>query len=109
MAKAVFRPAEVTLTGDKVVLEAPHSFPGMEQFAPLEESYDVLEEVEEYTGPSASDLRREAEEFKTQWEGEKEAMMNSAKEEADAIIKEAEETAFKEVKRKSDEAQVIRR
>jgi flagellar assembly protein FliH len=108
MAKAVFRPTEVTLTGDKVVLDAPQPFSGTEQFSPLEESYDVLEEVEEYKGPTADDLRREAEEFKAQWETEKEAMIRAAKEEADRIVKEAEEAAFQEVKRKSDEAQVIR-
>jgi flagellar assembly protein FliH len=36
-------------------------------------------------------------------------MINAAQEEADKIIKEAEEAAFQEVKRKNDEAQVIRR
>jgi flagellar assembly protein FliH len=109
MAKAVFRPGEVTLGGEKIVLEAPHSFPDLAHLAPAEEEFEELPEKEEYSGPTADDLRREAESFKIQWESEREAMIRSARAEADGIIKEAEEAAFQEVKRKTDEAQSLKR
>ncbi|MDR0403265.1 MAG: flagellar assembly protein FliH [Treponema sp.] len=109
MAKAVFRPGEVTLVGSRVVLDPPHSFPGLEHLAPVEEVVEEIEEVPEYQGPTADDLRREAEAFKVRWEQEKEAMLRSARAEADMIIKEAEQAAFQEVKRKTDQAQAAKR
>jgi flagellar assembly protein FliH len=66
-------------------------------------------EVPEYTGPTADDLRREAELFKSGWDAEREAMIGSAKAEAGAIVKEAEAAAFEEVRRKSNEALKIRK
>jgi len=109
MAKAVFRPGELTVVENKVFLEAPTGFG-----TPLaqEDEFEELEDagaVEEYTGPTADDLRREAEAFKLQWENEREALVRSAKMEADGIIKEAEGAAFAEVKRKTGEAQSIKR
>jgi flagellar assembly protein FliH len=109
MAKAVFRPGEVTLVDNRVVLDPPHSFPGLAHLAPVEEAVEEIEEVPEYSGPTADDIRREAEAFKTRWEQEKEVMIRSARVEADAIIKEAEEAAFQEVKRKTDLAQTAKR
>jgi flagellar assembly protein FliH len=109
MAKAVFRPSEITLSDKKVILDPPHAFPDLAHLAPAEETLETLEDVEEYQGPTADDLRREAEAFKTQWETEQEAMIRSAKAEAERILKEAEETAFQEVKRKTDQAQSLKR
>jgi hypothetical protein len=43
MAKAVFRPGEVTVVDSKVILEPPHSFPGLAHLAPVD---DELEEIE---------------------------------------------------------------
>ena len=109
MAKAVFRPGELTVVESKVILEPPGGFPGA---ASLEDELEEIEEIggaEEYTGPTADDLRREAEAFKAQWEQEKEALVRSAKTEADGIIREAESAAFAEVKRKTGEAQSLRR
>ncbi len=60
--------------------------------------------VEEYTGPTADDLRREAELFRQNWEQEKQHMMESAEQEAKQIVSDAEERAFAEVKQKGDEA-----
>jgi len=107
MAKAVFRPGELTVVESRVFLEAPLGLgTPLTQEDELEEVEDA---VEEYTGPTADDLRREAETFKLQWEQEKEALVRSAKIEADGIIKEAEGAAFAEVKRKTGEAQSLRR
>jgi flagellar assembly protein FliH len=109
MAKAVFRNGEVKLSDKKVMLEAPKSFPGLTPAAPSLGEAEELEEAEEYTGPTADDLRREAEEFKQNWDRERETLIAAAQAEAAAIVKDAEATAFQEVKRKSDQAQKIRR
>jgi len=100
MAKTVFRPGEAKQIEDKVML------PLYKDYSPVEE---VIEEVpEEYTGPTADDLRREAEAFKAQWETEKKQMFENAQADADLILKKAEDAAFAEVKRQTDAAAVIK-
>jgi flagellar assembly protein FliH len=108
MAKAVFRPLEVALVNQKVILEPPHAYPELAHLVPVESEMEEVKAAEEYQGPTAEDLRREAEAFKVQWEIEREGMIRSAREEADDIVKKAEETAFQEVKRKTGEAQVLK-
>ncbi len=100
MAKSVFRPGETKLEGDKVLLPLVHNY------APVEEETPVIQE--EYTGPTADDLRKEAEAFKAQWESEKQKMLSTAQASADDIVKKAEEAAFAEVKRQTDAAAVIK-
>ena len=100
MAKAVFRPGEAKNIEEKVML------PLFKDYSPIEEA--VVEEEEEYTGPTAEDLRREAEEYKAQFEVEKQQMKADAQKEAERIIKAAEDTAFAEVKRQTDQAAVIK-
>ena len=110
MAKAVFRHGEIAVREDKIMLAPPTSFPELAHLVPPEDDLEEIHEaVEEYTGPTADDLRREADDFRIQWESEKEAMIRSARAEADQIIKEAEQAAFREVKRKTDEAQSLKR
>ncbi|MCQ2576724.1 MAG: flagellar assembly protein FliH [Treponema sp.] len=100
MAKTVFRPGETNTPEKKVMLPLVHDY------APVEE---VIEEVvEEYKGPTADDLRREAEAFKKQWEIDKQAMLADARKEADAIIKKAEDVAFSEVQQKQNEIQILK-
>ncbi|MFQ3546793.1 MAG: flagellar assembly protein FliH, partial [Termitinemataceae bacterium] len=111
MAKAVFRPGEVQVISKPIILDSPqgHAAPG-QKGRQGEEQIEEVESLEEtYTGPTADDLRREAEAFKVQWEQEREAMINAARAEAEAIIKDAEAAAFQEVKRKTDQAQQIKR
>jgi len=86
----------VNLTAQKVEIAPP-------VFA-VEEDFEELQDIEEYTGPTADDLRREAELFKAGWEEEKTRMMEDARAEAERIVREAEETAFEEVRRKTDQA-----
>lgn len=95
MAKNIFMPTEIVAKENKVVLKPP-------VFKRVED--DLVETAEEYTGPTAEDLRREAEAFKVQWAKEKEALINAAKAEADQIRADAEETAFNEIKKKTEEA-----
>ena len=100
MAQSVFRSNEVTTKEEKVVLQFTKNFE-----PPKEE---VVEVVPEYTGPTADDLRREAEAFKESWEHEKQKMLEKAQAEADQIVKNAEEAAFSQVKRQSDQAAVMK-
>jgi len=100
MAKSVFRPGEITQTDEKVMLKLSHSF------VP-ETIEEVVEEVVEYTGPTVEDLQKEAEDFKLEWETEKAKMLASASLEAEEIIRNAQESAFAEIKKKTDQAQVI--
>jgi flagellar assembly protein FliH len=108
MLKAVFRPNELIALSEKITIDTPSSYSDLPHLTPAEESVENLDDVEEYTGPTADDLRREAEAFKAQWEEEKERMFASARAEAEKIIQDAQEAAFQEIKRKSDEAQVIK-
>jgi flagellar assembly protein FliH len=110
MTKAVYRPAELEVLPKKIVLDSPTSYPELSHLTTaVEEKEEIREEADVYDGPSADDLRREAEAFKEQWEVEKASMLKSAKESAGKIIKEAEATAFQLVKRQTDEALVIKR
>ena len=100
MAKNVFRPGEIKTVDDTVILKLSHNF------APIEE--EEVEEVPEYTGPTADDLRREAEQFKKDWEFEKQRLLANAQEEAEKIIRNAENVAFEEIKSKTDQAAIIK-
>lgn len=97
MAKNLFRPMEiVNLTAQKVEIQPP--------VFEREDDLDEVLDIEEYTGPTADDLRREAEAFKTAWESEKQEMITRAEEDAERIRREAEQTAFEEVRRQTDQA-----
>ena len=100
MAKNVFRADEILYQSRKVFIKPPQVEP--------EESFEEVESLEEYTGPTVEDMRREADEFKTSWEEEKARLIQAAQEEAEGIRKEAERAAFDEVKRKNNQAQKIR-
>ncbi|MBQ5999000.1 MAG: flagellar assembly protein FliH [Treponema sp.] len=102
MAKQVFRPNEIK-TKD---IEKKFSLPLIHDYAPPPVEEEVEEEV--YDGPTADDLRKEAEAFKQGWEIEKQHMLEEAQKSADEIVKKAEEAAFEEVKRQTDQAQVIK-
>ena len=100
MVKTVFRSNEIKNKEEKFQLRLLHDY------APVVE--EVIEEVPEYEGPTADDLRREAEEYKKQFEIEKQGMLDDAQRKADEIVKKAEDAAFAEVKRQTDQAQVIK-
>lgn len=100
MAKTVFRPNEIKAKPGEVTLKLIHDY------SPVEEVEEAP--VEEYTGPTPDDLRREAEAFKAGWEIEKKRMLEIAQASADDIVKKAEEAAFAEVKRQTDQAQIIK-
>ena len=99
MAKNVFRPTEVVNLTSAVQIEPPKE--------EIEEP-EVIDDIPEYTGPTADDLRREAEAFRESWEAEKTQMIAAAREEAEQIIKEGETKAFEEVKKQTDEARQVK-
>jgi len=101
VAKNVFRADEILYQSRKIFIEPPRVEP------PSEEPQAVEPSVE-YTGPTADDVRREADAFKARWEEEKARLLSAAQEEAERIKKEAERVAFDEVKRKNNQAQKIR-
>ncbi len=101
MAKNVFRADEILYQSRKIFIEPPKM-----EAAP--EEPEVLEPAAEYSGPTAEDVRREADAFKARWEEEKARLLSVAQEEAEKIKKEAERVAFDEVKRKNNQAQRIR-
>jgi flagellar assembly protein FliH len=101
MAKTVFRPNEVKKSDEHVLLQLSRKFV-------VEEPVEEVEAEPVYEGPTVDDIRHEAEIYREKWEREKEDMIASAKLEADSIVKDAEKAAFEEVKRKTDQAQVIR-
>jgi flagellar assembly protein FliH len=101
MAKNVFRPTEVVNLAKKIFIEPP-------KIEKAEEPAEIEKAAEEYLGPSLEDLRRESEEFKAQWDQTKSQMIDEAKREAERIVKEAEQVAFEEVKRKTNQAQKTR-
>ena len=101
MAKTIFRGFEVNKNNNDVVfLQLNKTF--------QEEPEEIIEKkVPVYEGPTVEDLKKEAEDFKLEWEKQKEKMISDAKAEADKIIEDAQNAAFDEVKRQTDEAQVI--
>ena len=81
MAKTVFRPTEIIKSDQKVLLKLTHDFT-------LEPEESEVEEIPEYSGPTADDLRREAEAFKKDWEAEKEKMLAAERSEERRVGKE---------------------
>jgi flagellar assembly protein FliH len=108
MIKAVFRPSELVSLADKIVIENPSVYQDIPGLSKVDEEVENNDTTEEYTGPTVDDLRREAEMFREHWEEEKKRMIANAKTEADNIITEAQKAAFQEVKRQTDEAQVLK-
>lgn len=100
MAKNVFRADEILYQSRKVFIKPPQ--------LEVEETPEEVESLEEFTGPTLEDLRREADGFKANWEQEKARLIQVARDEAEEIKKEAERAAFDEVKRKNNQAQKIR-
>ncbi|MDR1933514.1 MAG: flagellar assembly protein FliH [Spirochaetales bacterium] len=107
MAKNVFRPAEVIQGKDKVYIEAPDGPASRPGGGPVD--VELLDDVEEYTGPTAEDIRKEAELFRLDFEHDKERMITEARLEADRIIKEAETTAFEQIRIKTEDATNLKR
>jgi flagellar assembly protein FliH len=108
MAKAVYSPDELVLIDERVVISAPTDF-GTAQNEPVsnEEEAEEVQAAEVYTGPTAEDLRHEAEAFKIEWDIERQSMIESAQAEANEIVQMAEMAASKEKQEKTAEAETV--
>ncbi|MEX2443551.1 MAG: flagellar assembly protein FliH [Alkalispirochaeta sp.] len=104
MGKNLFRPGEVQYKQHKVFLRPPEPVAARGRGGQGHAEAEPVREMEEYTGPTADQLRREAEAFKEQWESEKEQMISEARSEAERITNEAEEEAFRRIREKTEEA-----
>jgi flagellar assembly protein FliH len=103
VAKAVFRPGEVAPNGQVILLDPPTAFEELAHLAPAEEAPEEIPAVEEYSGPTADELRREAEAFKAQWLIEREKLIESAKEEAERSVARIRDEAGQDAQRKIQE------
>jgi flagellar assembly protein FliH len=108
LAKAVFRPSEITLNGPQIILPPPTSFEELAYLAPKEEAAEVLSPQEVYSGPSVEELRQEAETFKAQWALERESLISSTHTGAEQILADAREQAARETALKEKEGEGIR-
>jgi flagellar assembly protein FliH len=102
MARYVFHPGELRIEKEAVLLKAPflHEFEEPEE---LEE----LSEAEAYLGPTADELRAEAEAFKQTWEAEKETFKSAAKHEAEEIVNKARAEADAYTARRETECRAM--
>ncbi|NCN04231.1 MAG: flagellar assembly protein FliH [Spirochaetales bacterium] len=101
MGKNLFRSNEVTFSKERVHISPPELMVRQQYTA---QQQALARDAEQYKGPTAEDLRKEAEIFKARWDQEREQMIESAKAEAEKIIQGAENHAFEEVKKKNDSA-----
>ncbi len=99
--RQVFNPGEVKKNDGKFELKLLHEYGAPE----VEE---VVEEIPEYTGPTVEELQKAADEWKINWEAEKQQMLQSAQNDADQIVERAKEAAFNEVKSQTDQAAEIK-
>jgi flagellar assembly protein FliH len=98
----VFRPGEIALSDSTVVLEAPFK---TEESEPEVDAALAPAEAEVYDGPTAEQLRAEAEQFKEQWDNEKQAMLHAARAEAELITNDARLQAEERMKVADEQVQ----
>jgi flagellar assembly protein FliH len=108
MAKAVFRQGEIKAVSGRIIINPPALELGPVNAASEKDEAELEPEVEKYTGPTAEDLRREAEEYRVKWEAEKEEMLREAKDEADRIVQSANASGAMEKDLASEEANVLK-
>ncbi|MEM5948662.1 flagellar assembly protein FliH [Spirochaetia bacterium 38H-sp] len=104
MAKHIFKSNEIVPLKTKMSLANPE----IKEHAKQEIQSPLEADVKDIQIPDISAIVKEAEEFKANWEKEKEAMISTARAEADRIISEAEKIAFEEVKKRNEEAARIK-
>jgi flagellar assembly protein FliH len=105
MARNVFKAGELTQSGNKVHISPP--IVKIKKSVAVEQLTD-LAPLDEYSGPTVDDLRKEAENFKQEWEKERQQMIDLANEEAKKIVSDAENLAFEEIRKKNEQAQEIK-
>ena len=102
MAQTVFRPFEIK--ADEKAKK--FTLPLIHDYAPPVVEEEVVEEV--YEGPTAEDIRKEAEAFKQGWEIEKQHMMEEAQKQADEIIQKADAAAGEAARHATENSEAIK-
>lgn len=106
MARNVFKYNEIPVITEKVVIDAP--FEAEPQFDPVQQRREEeLRKLEEYSGPTVEDIKREVAQFKNQFEVEKADMIKNAKEEADVLFEESRSKANQLVEDATNQATKI--
>ena len=108
MAKAVFRSGELVNVAEKVMISSPVLLADPVHVSVEAEEDEAEPEVEAYTGPTAEELRREAELFIEKWNVERETMIQTAKNEAATVLRDAEQAASEEEYRCAEEIKAMR-
>jgi flagellar assembly protein FliH len=103
MARFVFHSGELQMENEAVVLKAPFSHAAEEP-----EELEELDEAEAYDGPTAEELRAEAETFRQSWEVEKETLKTAAKHEGEEIVNRARADADAYAARREAECTAMR-
>lgn len=111
MAKNIFQPVDVVQSQELEMLDPP-SF----GVVPLTSGSLVAggeagtggDTDDEYAGPTAEDLRREADLFKQNWEIERQQMLESAQKQASELMSNAQNTANSVIEAAQQEAEAMR-
>ena len=90
-----------TISAGLIALAEPAPKP---QFRVEIEEVEEEIDLEEYTGPTADDLRREAEAFKASWDSEREKSFRSVQE----LVSQASRTFRKPWQRRSEQYPVVK-
>lgn len=106
MARNLFRYGEIPNVQDKIVISPPFEAEVDEEALKLQ-AEEEAKQVEEYTGPTAEELREEAEAYKTQFEVEKQGMIKSARDEADLVFEESQQKADQLLLKAQEDAELI--
>jgi flagellar assembly protein FliH len=94
--------------GPVILLDPPTAFDELAYLAPVEDTPMEIPVIEEFTGPTADELRREAEAFKSQWAIEREGLINAAKEDAEKSAARIRDAADQEARQKIQEAEAAK-
>jgi flagellar assembly protein FliH len=109
ITKAVFRPGELILSNETVFLEPPQAYAAASPLLGSElEEMNEIDAMPEFIGPTAEELRQEAELFKAKWDVEREEMIQEAKDKAAAIVSAAQVNASEELLRTTNDAQTLK-
>lgn len=92
MARNVFRWGELPLVQDKVIIKPPYEAEVTEEEL-KKQAEELMHPAEEYDGPTAADLKQEADAFRIDFELEKQQIEKAARDEADIIFEETQQQA----------------
>ncbi|MGL4523945.1 MAG: flagellar assembly protein FliH [Spirochaetia bacterium] len=108
MAKNIFEPVDVLQAEEPEMLSAPYFGPTHIGAGGAVVFGEVIDGEDSYVGPTAAELREEAEEFKRNWAVEKQGMIEAANKEVNDILKRGEDRANEVIDTAQQEAESMR-